>query len=220
MKKISLQIFLALLTILIGVSFTAFLFLNRKLPDVPIPESQKLRNSHFIPDSEFSGNQKKFWETVLLSRFNELPLAAYSDTADEAYRFVLLPTFDAPVSIRVWRSKNEYFMTTKKTNGEGGFGMKKFGKLTFAKTRPLTEIEWSAFLNLLDNSMFWDLPYTDKKDEPVEDGASWIIEGYYNRNYQIIDRITPNKDIAKACVYLLKLSGLEAVYNGYYSFSD
>ncbi len=216
MKKISLRFFLALLTFAIGLSFTSFLLLNQKLPDVPIPESQKLRNSNFIAHSQISKAQQKYWEEVLLSRFNESPLLVLADSSDELYRFMLIPTFDAPVVVRIWRSKNEYFLTTKKTNGEGGFGMKKFGKLSYEKTRPLTEEEWNRFFNLLNEAMFWDIPYSDKSDDPVRDGASWIIEGYSNKNYHIIDRITPSKELTKACVYLLNLSGLEANYKGYY----
>lgn len=217
MKKISLRFFLASLTFAIGLLFTSFLLLNQKLPDVPIPESQKLRNSNFIAYSQISKSQQKYWDEVLLSRFNESPLLVLADSSDELYRFMLIPTFHAPVVIRIWRSKNEYFITTKKTNGEGGFGMKKFGKLSFNKTRTLTEAEWNVFLNLINEAMFWDMPYSDKNDDPVLDGASWIIEGYSNKNHHTVDRITPSKEFGKACVYLLKLSGLEADYEGYYS---
>ncbi len=220
MKKISLRIFLALLTFMVGVSLTAFWLLNRKLPDVPIPEGQKLRDSNFISNSQISNPQKKFWENVLLPRFKELPLIKYSDSADETYRFILLPTFDAPIAVRVWRSGNEFFLTTKKTNGQGGFGMDEFGKLSYEKTRPLTEDEWKTFILLLDQSMFWDMPFEDTNDLAVEDGASWIMEGLSNKSYHVVERITPNKEFGENCIYLLELSGFETEYKGYYDFPN
>jgi len=217
MKKISIRIILAFLTFSVGISFTTFWLLNSKLPDVPIPASQQLRNSNFTTHSRISKQRKKFWENELLPRFKESPLEISSSEIEETYRFVLLPTFDAPIAIRVWRSGNKYFMTTKKTNGEGGFGMNKFGTLSYEKTRPLTKEEWDGFLTLLDEAMFWDMLLDDKNDLPVEDGASWIMEGYSNQNYHSIDRITPNKEFGKICIYLLKLSSFEADYKGYYS---
>jgi hypothetical protein len=219
MKKISLRIFLAFATFLIGISFTAFWLLNRELPEVPIPETQKLSNENFVTDTQISKQQKTFWENVLLPRFKELPLMAYSGSTDEVYRFMLLPTFDAPVVVRIWRTKDEYFLTTKKTNGQGGFGMKKFGKLSYEKTRPLTEAEWNNFIKLLNEVMFWNMPYIDVNELTPEDGASWTLEGFDKKTFHTVDRILPKKEFETLCVYLLQLSGLEADYKGYYSYT-
>lgn len=143
MKRVPLYLFLTLLTFVVGIFFTAFWMLKTEIPEVPIPKSQKLRDENFIHDSRFSKEQKKFWQKELLPRFRELPLEALSDSVDETYRMVLLPTFDAPITVRIWRSGKQHFLITKRTNGLGGFGMDKFGKLSIkglSHKRPLVEV--------------------------------------------------------------------------------
>ena len=131
---------------------------------------------------------------------------------------VLLPTFDAPITVRIWRSGKQHFLITKRTNGLGGFGMDKFGKLSYEKTRPLTEDEWNMFIKLLDESSFWDMPSL-ARNIPVTDGASWFIEGVHNKNFHEVLRITPSKEFEEVCVYFLKLTGFEKEYEGYSQFS-
>jgi len=215
MKYISFRLFIALLTFFVGVTLTAFWIFNNKIPNVPIPKSEELRASNFAFDSQIPLSEKIFWEKEILKRFKETRLEKLPDSTDESYRLVLLPTFDAPVIVRVWRSGNERFLITKKLSGEGGFGLKNFGKLSYEKKRPLTEEEWVTFVELLDQAYFWDMPSLDKDDVPAVDGAEWVVEGAKDKMFHEVNRITPNTEFRAVCNYLLKLSGLEAEYEKY-----
>jgi hypothetical protein len=215
MKHISARLFLAVLTFFTGITLTALWMLYREVPNVPIPKSEIMRASNFGYDSQISLAGKKSWEKEILKRFKEMPLEKLLVSVDETYRLVLLPTFDAPVSIRFWRSGDEYFLVAKKLNGLGGYGESKLGKLSYEKTQPLTKSEWLNFLELLNQSLFWDMPTLDKNDEPVPDGASWVIESNKDGIYHEVRRITPSKEFRASCGYLLSLSGLEAEYKDY-----
>jgi hypothetical protein len=215
MKYFSVRIVLALITFAIGISLTALWLFNKEVPDVSIPQSEIIRASNFSYDSELPLSERKFWEKEIFSRFKEKPLIKYSSEFDETYRLILLPTFHKPLIIRLSRKGNERFLTTKKLSGEGGFGIKKFGKLAFEKTQPLSETEWTTFVNLLEKAYFLDLPTIDKNEEPVNDGAEWVIEGLQNGKFHDIHRITPNEDLEAYYIYLLKLSGVDKEYEGY-----
>lgn len=219
MKRLPFYLFLSLLTFVVGIAGIEFWLLKTELPDVPVPKSQKVYDSSFSAALQFSKEQKKFWEKELLPRFKELPLESFSDSADETYRMVLLPTFDAPITVRIWRSGSGYFLITKKTNGSGGYGMGQFGKLSYEKTRSLTEDEWNSFIRMLEHSSFWDMPSL-VSEEPVSDGASWIMEGLQNKKFHEVLRITPSKEFEETCVYFLKSAGFEKEYQGYLLFSE
>ncbi len=94
-------------------------------------------------------------------------------------------------------------------------GLKKFGKLSYEKTRTLTEEEWLTFIKLLNESFFWDMPSIDTNDEPVPDGAVWLMEGNSNKTYQEVQRLTPDKELRESFTYLLRLADLVNEYEGY-----
>lgn len=214
MKRFTIYLIAAVSTFLVGVFLAAFWFVNRDLPTVPPPQTQKLYESNLTTDSHFPESQRKFYETILLPKFEESPLQNDVNAKHEVYRLVLLPTFDDPIAIRLWKSNEQYFLTVKKAVDGKGMGMERFGKL-YENTKPVTRAEWNEFINHLEEAMFWDLPSRDKDDIPVNDGASWTLEGKSTDRYHIVDRITPSKELKESCLYLLKLSGFEDVYKDY-----
>lgn len=214
MKRVSIYLFLALLTFAIGISFAALWLFKREIPDVPAPQSQKSRNTNYSIESEIALKSKIFWDKEILGRFNEKPLRDHSDAIDETYRLVLIPTFHAPVSIRLWRKGDEKFLVVKKTSGKGGFGINNFGKQSYEKTLNLTEDEWQTFINFLDESYFWDMPEV-VKEELGTDGATWIVEGLKDKMYHQVWRTIPDKEFRESCTYLLRLASLEKEYEGY-----
>lgn len=203
MKRISLRLIIALFTFFTGITVFGFWMFYGNVPDVPEPELISLE-------------ERNFWENKILVRFNEESFESAATLSDESYRFTLFPTFHAPVSIRVRRSGDERLLITKKLSGLGGFGIDETGSLSYEKTRPLTEEEWLTFTHLLDRSDFWNMPRLDKDEIPVFDGASWFMEGVKDNQYHMIYRTLPDKEFLESCVYLLKLSGLEAEYKNYW----
>lgn len=222
MKGFSFRLLVISFTLFFSVGFTLLWQLYSYVPEVTNDEIEGLEwitsncSMGFLEELQISEEDKRFWNQQILKRFDERPLEElFPESKMESYRFVLLPTFDQPVAVRVDKSNDGYFLIVKQLSGEGGFGIKKFGRLAANKKRKLTAEEWQNFQNLFEKSGFWDMSPLENED-PVNDGATWIMEANSNGIYTEVHRITPDKDFQKSCIYLLKLAGLEKQYNGYW----
>ena len=141
-----------------------------------------------------------------LISMHEPSFLVFPDCVEESYRFLWIRTFHQPVSVRIWKSGAQFFLTIKKLDGQGGYDI---GKLKFEETRSLSEDEWVTFNKLLNQASFWMLPSLEKSPSTY-DGASWVLEGYKKKQYHLVDRHSPNDETYKAvCIYLLKMSGSE-----------
>lgn len=157
---------------------------------------------------------KKVWNTKILGNFKESLLDKENNRIDETYRFFWVPSFDNAVAIRVWRIGHKQFLIAKKVNGDG-FEM---GKLSYEKSISLTEEEWLKFMNLLDQTSFWKIPERDVEEDPVTDGAYYMIEGKINNQYHEVHRGTGsnrNNEVRQLGAYLLSLTELKTKYAEY-----
>lgn len=64
----------------------------------------------------------------------------------------------------------------------------------------------------LANDTFWPFP-SMQKFEPVEDGATWLIEGYVpEKGYHLVNRWSPNKNrdnqFRQLCDLLIEWAGI------------
>jgi hypothetical protein len=207
MKRITLRLTVAILTFLIGVAIAApwmfrhYRIINRTQNDADcIPTYSPIL---------YSANEKG-WDTVL-ARFQEMPLEALPACIDESYRLIWIPSFHAPVSVRIWSSRGRRFLVTKQLDGKGGYGM---GQLALEEMRPLNEEEWFDFTRLLSQAAYWDMSSADDAPEP-NDGAAWVIEGVQNRKGHDVHRRSPSREFRDACIYLVKLSGLKTEIERY-----
>lgn len=143
-----------------------------------------------------------------LSPMREPSLLLVPECVDESYRFLWLRAFDAPVAARIWRSGNEYYLVAKQLDWFIKDESFKSSGLKIVKSRPVNENEWIEFRSLIDKASFWNLP-TNKG--PIGfDGAQWVLEGNSNSQYHVVDRWSPtDKKYREACVYLMRMSGLE-----------
>ena len=224
MKIFSIRLAISLLTFTIGLSSPIFWFYYSYQPKIKVIEAKETDSlpacePEYI-EYQISESDERFWNKEILGRFKEQPLATTSNSIIESYRFTLIPTFDAPVSIRVWRGNDDYFLNFKKLSGQGGFGIKKFGKLNADTTLKLNKDEWFRFTSLLRRADFWAEPPLTM-EETVPDGAEWVMEGIKEgtecngSHYHEVHRITPSKELRESCNYLLKLTGFEKQYEGY-----
>lgn len=109
----------------------------------------------------------------------EPPLFPHKDKNVAAYRFVWLRAFHPPVSVRLWQTGNQRYLTTKQLsdvgvpiNGEALFPK----TLVVNKMQSITEAEGTHFQELLQKVEFWSIPTVD--DTPIGfDGAGWLLEG-------------------------------------------
>ena len=146
------------------------------------------------------------WYSRQLKAMSELPLAALANE-DESYRFLWLRTFHHPIMVHVWRTDTRHFMVVKRLNGRGGYDP---GTFDLYWSRSLSDDEWDAFMMHLEHSQYWLMP-TEDDGPPANDGAQWIMEGYREGRYHVVDRQSPDTGAyADACLYLLRQSGLLA----------
>jgi len=157
-----------------------------------------------------SSAARESWSSVL-DRFQEMPLAELPACVDESYRLIWIPTFHAPVSARIWRSREKQFLVTKQLDGKGAYGM---GQLAVQNIRSLSDDEWNEFMRLLRQSGYWDLLSKDDSPPP-NDGATWIIEGSRNGQHHQVNRHAPSSEFRDACAYLVSLSGLKTEIERY-----
>jgi hypothetical protein len=225
MTSIFRKLAVALVTFTMGVSVTVIYRLY-SLPDVVLPEVAKVdqrsscfpglsvrvdrssAQTEFFP-AELSGDvsSRRFisWYSSQLEAMNELPLAALFNE-DESYRFLWLRSFHQPVAIHVWRTGAQHFMVVKRLNGHGGYAP---GTVDFYSVRSLSENDWDSFMLHLEHSQYWSMPTED--DRMWNDGAQWIMEGYREGRYHVVDRQSPDAGAYReACMYLLRRSGLLA----------
>lgn len=217
MKRIPLRFFIGLTTFLVSIFATgAWIFYCYRL-NVPRAESITTpficNNTPVSLGKKPTDSEKIEWNKEILGRFKEETIETLS--SEESYRLILLPTFDAPIVVRAWRSGENRFLVTKKLSGKGGFGVNKLGKLTYENTRPLTEDEWRKLVALIERSSFWCLPSRENED-PINDGAVWVLEAKIEGKYHNVDRILPNKELLESFINMLKLSGFEKDYEGYW----
>lgn len=227
MTSIFRKLAVALVTFTMGV-FVTTIYRPYCMPDIAFPEVAKVdqrfscfpglsvsvvkasSQTKFFPAAALSENAwssrlRISWYSLHLESMNELPLSALVNE-DESYRFLWLRSFHHPVAIHVWRAGGRYFMAVKQMNGRGGYDP---GTVELDRTRSLTENDWDAFMLHLEHSQYWTMPTTD--DRMWNDGAQWIMEGYREGRYHIVDRQCPDYGAYRdACMYLLRQSGLLA----------
>src|SRR5215813_6446021 len=117
MKRISLRLAIATLTFLIGVAIAGFWTVRHY-------RKSNVAHSDCIP-KYFRGSDsanKEGWSAIL-DRFEEIPFAELPACVDESYRLIWIPSFHAPLSVRLWRSGEKQFIVTKRLDGKGGYGM-------------------------------------------------------------------------------------------------
>jgi hypothetical protein len=227
MSRILLKLAIALVTFEIGVTVTAihrfYGVTDLVVPDVVITEQRPscfpglsvrvLKSSaqtEFFSPAALSENAQSAhilngWYSRHLDAMNELPLSAL-EKEDESYRFLWLRAFHRPVAIHVWRAGARYSIVVKRLNGRGGYDP---GRFDLYWSHSLSENEWDAFMLHLEHAQYWLMPTQD--DRIMFDGAQWIMEGYREGRYHVVDRQSSDTGAYRdACLYLLRQSGLLA----------
>ena len=237
MKNWSLGLTVLIVAFFIGISIVAVWFFNRS--EVSVENTPKKSDcypqySETFKSSDYKGvltrrvyvvNKNKNHETTsdeemnaevtanLFSTFREIPFTKLPNCVKESYRLTWIPTFHAPTVIRLWRSENEYFITTKRLSGKGGYGL---GELEVEQTRSLTVQEWQSIEDLIYRYSYSTIPSTIEESIP-NDGATWTLEGLNAGQYHSVFRISPSKELTQIFKKLFELSGVTTEYELYLS---
>lgn len=198
--------------LLIGIGLTLFWIFYPQIPDIPVPDTNIGCNFADTSKCQISKEDKKFWEEKILSRFKEKHLEKYE--SEESYRLVLQPTFDKPLLVQISTINNQKVLMIKKLSGEGGFGLEKFGKLSYEKNKPLSESEWNNSIRLINEMSFFNTSSITDED-PVPDGAFWTLEGKKGNFTHQVQRITPDEKFREVINHFLRIAEVEKEYEGY-----
>ena len=191
MRCITTKFAVAVLTFLVGITAAAIWFGN--------PHKQ-FADDNYFPAGIFGPHEselnwiRKFYSSSLAAM--EEPPLKYKRTV-ETYRFVWLRAFHPPVAVRLWKTGNQSYMSTKQLsdvgvpiNGEANFPK----SLAVNETQSITEAEWTHFQVLLKQAGFWSMPTTD--ETPIGlDGSGWLLEGVKQDEYHMVHRQSPEPEL-------------------------
>ena len=150
--------------------------------------------------------------TTCLRKMNESELVA-STTNSLNLRFIILPTWGNPVSIRIQQDVSGFRLTAKRLEGQAGY---KVGNLVESKERILSQKETKELLDA-----FWKLKFfqmdENKPDENGFDGETWLLEGLQDGRLHKVKRWSANYDMKKRglenfvdfCGLIVKLANLQ-----------
>lgn len=159
-----------------------------------------------LSQSEWGDQFQNDWYSKHLRAMEEAPLFSPDAQVRESYRFLWLRSFHHPVGVRLWKTESDQFITVNELSGAGGYEP---GTSILKSQRRLSQGEWDAFMRHLEYSCYWEQPTEDPKDRGF-DGAEWILEGFREGRYHVVERWTPTAgSFRDACLYSLKLSRLK-----------
>lgn len=238
MKKIIFWAAVSITAFFVGLSAFVLVFLHSNpIPEIPAPDvaaEREVYENYDCYDTGFPGLAKKIseikkgkspyfprqilgndmspkhsvagWYSRHLSAMEEKSLLTVPGESAEIYRFLWLRTFHHPIFVRIERRRNDIRLFTKELGGAGGYEP---GKILRSSDYFIREEDFRSFLDLLEKADYWNLP-TDNR-EAGNDGAEWILEGVRNGRYHFVERWNPESGAYReACLYLLKLSGVDA----------
>ena len=221
MRRILLTIGIGVITFTLGVSATVVYWLSQlqeaKLEDLqftgPVQStcfpglSVKVEKSasyskYFSPATSSLPVE---WYSRVLRQMDEQPLPSLT-SEDETYRFLWLRSFNHPIAIHVSRTGSHQSIVVKELSE---VDPDKPAKVMRFNSRSLSTPDWIEFMQRLEVARFWQLPA--EPDLMGFDGSQWVLEGYREDHYYVVDRWSPESGAYHdACLYLLEKSGVLA----------
>ncbi len=145
-----------------------------------------------------------------------LRMISQRDQSATVYRFIWLPTFHHPVSVRIHRMGEGAELIAVVLDGKAGYDP---GQVAIEKSIRLGAEQVKELDRLLEQAAFWTLATDEKLDGLVEDGDVLIVEGVKGGKYHMVRRVLPGIAYTKLCRQMLKLSGLGVgdAWEGYHA---
>lgn len=167
-----------------------------------------------------------------LAKFGEPILSEPAQKLSMGVRFIWVPTFDSPISIRATRQNGKQTLTVVQMTGQGGY---EWGAVKMNRTIELDDKQWSKLIDLcaVDGAR----KPSEKLDKDLRenfvelmsglDGSNWFLEVTDDKGYTvegIPNPIIEDPKLAKSlkekskidfkafldvCFYLFDLSGLK-----------
>ena len=221
MKRILLTIGVGVITFVLGVSATVGYWLSQlsepSLDQLQVTgpvqstcfpgfalnvEKSASYSKYFSPSTDLFSVE---WYRKTLVMMDEEPLPSMMDE-DESYRFLWLRAFNHPIAIHISRTGSNQTIVMKELSSAD---LDIPAKLIGSESRSLSTPEWNEFMQRLEIARFWQMP---ADSGPMGfDGSQWVLEGYREGRYYVVDRWSPDTGAYRdACLYLLEKSGVLA----------
>lgn len=152
-----------------------------------------------------------FGDTIDLDDFMQQWFGKHLRSMDEPYlhsqsitgtiRLLTLPTFHEPTLVRVEQHESNTAITTKQTDGRGGYGP---GRVTLDHVSECDAALFYEAQDLLEEIEYWNLPVLD--DACVLDGTRYVIESNIDGKYHAIERADPKKNERRLIQWLYSQS--------------
>lgn len=205
MKPITTKLAVAVLTFIIGITAAAIWFGK---PHTQFADDNYFPAGIFGPHESELNWIRKFYSSSLAA-MQEPSLFPLKGKSVETYRFLWLRAFHPPVAVRLWKTGNQSYVSTKQLSG---VGVPRNGEAIFPKTLAVNEThsiadeEWARFQELLKKAEFWSLPTSDETLIGL-DGSGWLLEGLKQDQYHMVHRQSPEQGAYReVCIYLLRVS--------------
>jgi len=135
---------------------------------------------------------------------------AEKDRTAVAYRFLWLPSFHNPISVRFVKSDDGIVLHAVRLNGMGGYEP---GTIAARESVKLSPGHWAPIASDLEKAKFWTLPTFRRpkaKDGIDMHGDRLIVEGVSDGKYHIVARDNPRGgDFVDLCGAMLFMSGID-----------
>jgi len=201
MSKRTIQIAAFVLLLFIGMTVAALW--RRQSP----AQKQCVDNIYFPAGALGLQQYKAARIQAFYSAMMEPPLSCL-DERNETYRFLIVPSFEPPASMRISRDGTQKVMVVRQLSSEA-IPQNGAKDLKVNVTRPLTDVEWNHFQELLGKTSFWSMQAADNRLAGL-DGATFLLEGHRPNEYHAVMRWSPeDQNFLNACDYFFELARLE-----------
>jgi hypothetical protein len=151
------------------------------------------------------------WYSQYLTAMNEpaLKVLAKKDRTTTVYRFLWLPSFHDPISVRFVKSARGVTRTTVRLKLDHEY---KPVQVVARRSAELTPAQWERIAKQLVKARFWDLQRSQR--EPfggfTVDGHILVIEGVNEGRYHVVQRSNPpGGNFVDLCQAMLFMSGID-----------
>jgi hypothetical protein len=151
---------------------------------------------------------RRQWYSTHLRAMQE-PSLSCGAVETEAYRFLWLRTFHAPIAVRLAVTGKMVRLASVQLSGAGGYSP---GTVVDRSERMLLPAEWDQVHEALNLARFWST--SSWQPSAGADGAQWIIEGRLDSRYHVVDRWSPRAGTFRSLGLLLLRIADISVPNG------
>ena len=154
------------------------------------------------------------WYSPILKKMDEPSLMTLKDTRSQLFRFIYLPTWGNPISVRLSIIDGIGIIEGRRLDGQAGYDPGKLVERTFVT---LNKAEIDQAISLYAKLKFFNLKTADKLKGC--DGSQWILEVADRGTYHVVVRWTPTEydpgkrqtaDFVNICKWLYKKSGFRS----------